>query len=38
MAITGVTKAHGPSTQPTACSSPTQSLTTITKSNQGPIP
>ena len=34
MAFTGVTNAHGPSPQPTACRSPTCSLTTSTGSNQ----
>ena len=30
MAFTGVTNAHGPSPQPTACRSPSCSLTTAT--------
>ena len=34
MAFTGVTNAHGSSLQPTACRSPTLSLTTATGSNQ----
>ena len=34
MAFTGVTNAHGPSPQPTACRSPTCSLMTATGSNQ----
>ena len=33
MAFTGVTNAHGPSPQPTACRSPSCSLTTATGSN-----
>ena len=34
MAFTGVTNAHGPSPQPTACRSPSCCLTTATGSNQ----
>ena len=34
MAFTGVANAHGPSPQPTACRSPSWSLTTATESNQ----
>ena len=34
MAFTGVTNAHGPSPQPTACRSPSCSLTAATGSNQ----
>ena len=34
MAFTGVTNAHGPSPHPTACRSPSCSLTTATGSNQ----
>ena len=34
MAFTGVTNAHGPSPQPTACRSPSYSLATATGSNQ----
>ena len=33
MAFTGVTNAHGPSPQPTACMSPSYSLMTATGSN-----
>ena len=36
MAFTGVTNAHRPSSQPTACTSPTCSLTPSTGSNQAP--
>ena len=34
MAFNGVTNAHGPSPQPTACKSPSCSLTTAKGSNQ----
>ena len=34
MAFTGVTNAHGPTPQPTACRSPSCSLTTATEGNQ----
>ena len=34
MALTGVTNAHGPLPQPTACRSPSCSLTTATGNNQ----